>query len=167
MKLIKTLEQLEKKYSVDKDKYSCRGGHSRFYRVEDGKIAKILFDGPKDSLMNDRDAISKLFKIYNDQELAREFGINYPKIEGLYAIKENSNGLYFPGLVMKDVGDKTIDSLCGKDHDEFLTASRLWEAETQKANEAGITIHDNHPKNAMWFENQTYLVDGENIRFNF
>lgn len=180
MKLIKTLDQLEKKYSVDKNKYACRGANSRFYRVEDEKIAKMLFNAPKDHLRNDRESISKLFQIYNNQELAREFGINYPKIDGIFAIKENSNGLYFPGLVMQDVGDERLHDMCSgipleglsekvseEAHNEFLTASKLWELEIQKANEAGLIIEDNHPKNAMWFNNQVYLVDGENIKFNF
>ncbi len=161
MKLIKPLEQLERKYSVEKDNYDCLGATTRLYRVDTGKIAKMFFNGQRNVLRNDRKAIQDLFKEYNNLELARDLGVNYPEPEGIFAIKENSSGLYFPGLVMQDVGDKTLESLC---FEESKKALKQRDLEVEKANEAGLFIGDNHLRNAIFHNNQVYLIDAEGIR---
>jgi hypothetical protein len=163
MKKFKPLEELEKKYFINKDECLARGSRGKIYRVGQGIVTKIPFDITSGNLRNDRKALFDLFKEYNNQELAVELGIKFPKPYGIYAIKENKSGLYFPGLAMDEVNGKDFNQLEGKALDN---ARILRDAEIEKLSNAGLIFADNHKGNAMWTPLGVYLLDADGLNFS-
>jgi hypothetical protein len=162
METFKPLELMEKRYSINIGDYVCSGDNGRIYVLGKDKIAKVPYNHFNNQLCNDRNSQFKLFKEYQKQKLAIELGLNYPEVEGLFAIKENNNGLYYPGLVMKYLnGGETLDKLCG---DKLDKARRQRDSEIGKARELGIFIGDNHKNNAILYNGEIYLLDAADLK---
>lgn len=161
MATFKPLEFMEKKYEIDRDSFICYGDHGKIFKIGEGKLAKVPYNCFNGQLCNGRDSQFQLYNEAKEQKFAIEMGIKYPEVEGIFAVKEKKSGNYYPAIIMKNLeGGLTLDKLEG---DEFKKALKQRDSELEKAREAGIIIPDSHKNNAMWYQNQTYLLDPAKI----
>lgn len=156
MILFKPLEHLEKKYSINESDYLDKGSCGKIYLVEDGSLVKVPFDFHRSFLLNDRLSHKRLYDEAKIQNLAGDLGIRLPKVNGFYAVKGLDSDFYYPGFSMQGLGDKTLDKLSGFILEE---AERQRDLEIEKARDLGFKINDSHNMNAIWFQEETYLLD--------
>ncbi len=160
--VFKPLELMEKKYEINKKDHISRGDSGKIYLLGEGKIAKVPYNPFNGELCNGRMAQFALYQEYKKQELGRQLGINYPPVEGIFAIKETESGSYYPGLTMVNIENgETFDGLS----DEVLKeARRIRDIEIEKARKLGFQITDNHKRNALWVNGEVYLIDAADVR---
>ena len=162
MATFKPLEQMEKKYSIDSEDFICSGDNGKIFRLDEDRVVKIPYNPFNKMLCNGRQSQFNLFQEYKKQEFAVELGIKYPTPEGIFAIKYNETGQYYPGIVMIHKAGSTLDKLCGE---ELREAIRQRDKELEKARDLGVIVRDNHNNNALWDKKEICLLDAAGIEF--
>lgn len=157
----KPLELLEKKYEIIESEPIDSGDFGKIYRLNDGNVVKILYDTCSGRLYKGKQAQFDIYREGKNQNFANTMGLNFAKVEGIYAIKGSETGFYFPGLVMEDLGDVTLDSLEGAVLQE---ANRQLEEQKNLAKEAGVIFQDRHGRNVLWKDGKVRMCDAGKLR---
>lgn len=160
METFKALEFLERKYFFNKEDYFDSGSKGKIYRITNDKAAKILY-GINGKLCIDRDSQFELFQEYKKQKLAVEFGLKFPKVEGIFAIKENKSRQYYPGLVMEYLDGMNLMHLSGN---VLAKALEQRNAELDRARNLGFLFLDPCSKNFLFRENEVYFLDAADVK---
>lgn len=165
MKFIKPLEQLERKYSINRDEFIGRGNNGKAFRLGNGLLAKVPYNNLNGYLRNDRQAIENVFREYNLHQLALDLGLKFPKLNDIYAIQEIQSGEYFPGLVMQDLCGCNFKDL---DPEKLAKARKLRDLEIKKVEDAGLFFVDNKKGNVVWTEafnkeGEVFLIDAPGL----
>lgn len=157
--MLKPLERLEKKYSFREKELFDNGSSGKIY-FDRGDIIKIPYDFSTGILLNSPGAQKKAFNEAKMQEFAVEMGLKFPEVYGIFAVKEEDSGKYYPGFAMKYIKGQTHGSLDGVLREKVEMQRRV---ELNKARDLGFIFNDVNAGNVMWCpeEEQTYLLDCE------
>jgi len=155
----KPLERLEKKYSFKEKEIFNNGSSGKIY-MDKGDIIKIPYDFSTGILLNSLGAQKKAFNEAKMQEFAVEMGLKFPEVYGVFAVKEEESGKYYPGFAMRYIKGQTHGSLEGAVMEKVEMQRRN---ELNKARDLGFIFNDVNAGNVMWCpeEEQTYLLDCE------
>ena len=164
MILLKPLDALEKKYSINEEDNLFRGSCGKIY-LDKNDFIKVPFDFHTGKLTQDKNSFRRLYEEAKMQDFAVSLDIKLPDVYGFFAVKENGKGIYYPGLAMRNLGDLTLNTLEGSLRKK-VESQRDFEIE--KARDLGFVCNDNHDENVVWVpeEEQTYLLDCGLWKFN-
>ena len=156
---LKPFERLEKKYSFREKDIFSNGSSGKIY-LDKGDVVKIPYDFGTGVLLNSLAAQKRIFNGAQMQEFAFEMGLKFPEVYGLFAVKEEESGKYYPGFAMKCIKGITLGDLEGAVREK---AEMQKKNELNKARNLGFIVGDINPGNAIWCpeEEQTYLLDCE------
>ncbi len=164
------LEELEKKYCF-KEKNLINGdfggAFNKVCSISDNKnslVGKFMrinsYHSKISKKSEDASILNYEYEIHNE---LYENDVRVAKPENVFLVNKerflNPFGkIYFPGLVMQDLGRLTLDKLGGNVKKK---AQEMIDIELKKAIELGfIPFHDSRNEgNSIWFEEQVYLID--------
>jgi len=134
------------------------GGYCQVYSFSKKKAIKV----PR----NEENPVDYILEEYENHLIALEKGISTPKIFGLCFAYLDSSTLPLPGIVMQDLGRKTLDRLSIEEAEADIFNS--WRKEREKMGKRGFLRWDSSKRtNAIWVseEKKVYLIDWGRNRY--
>ncbi len=159
-----SFKDFEEKYRFDENNLIDAGYFSKVYPINlnekslVGKFMRIK-KGIKYNISGNLEDAAILNYEYGIQKELYDGKVKVSKPEDVFLVNELNSNFSFYGLVMQDLGRVTLGRLIGSTLEK---AEEMRDIELEKAFDLGLApCYDdfNSGNNAMWFEEQVYLID--------
>lgn len=139
------------------------------FLLSPGVVGKILLFYNRGDSELQKTRLKCFYEEYQIHKKAKEVSINNPKfnIGDVYEIvlgKNLDDGLYYPMIVMEDLGRKVVSKL--ENLTEKSVAEHLFSEQVEIAKKLGFVPRDYETYNAMLKGNKVYLFDFASWKYN-